>query len=95
MYISHIHVYGYVTQWCGLHGLNSSSDLQFCQPLFQAFRDCSLYAKYYWYHYYLHVPQLLYLSGKIQVFVSLFAFFHFHSMLEQQNPVDEKFFFSG
>ena len=40
------------------------------------------YINYDWYHYH-HVPQLLHLSGKIQVFVYFFAFFYF-SLYHQQ-----------
>ena len=44
-----------------------------------------------WYQRYLHVPQLYLFSGKFQILVifplSLIS-------LEQQNPQDDKFFFS-
>ena len=38
-------------------------------------------ADYKWYHHYLHVPQLSYLSIKVQILVFLFAFFDFHSAM--------------
>ena len=78
-------------QCYGLYGFNSSSDFHFLQSPFQAFGKCSMCANYNWYY---HVPHSFHLSSKIQVFVYLFAFFHFHSgLLEQQNPLADKFFF--
>ena len=45
---------------------------------FQAFGDCSKGSNYNWYHY--HLPQPFQLSGKVQVFIYLIAFFYFHSV---------------
>ena len=48
---------------------------------------------YKWNHCHSDVPQFFQLSGNIQVFVYLFAFFYFHcGLLECQNPQDDKFF---
>ena len=44
--------------------------------LLQIFRSLSLFSDYNWYHRDFHVPQLFQLSGKVQVFVNLFAIPH-------------------
>ena len=67
------------SQLC-LDGFDSYIDFQFFQSLFQAFRDGSKCTNYNWYHCHLHVPQLFLFSDKVQVLVSLFAFFYFHSV---------------
>ena len=58
---------------------NFSSYLHFTQPLFQVLGNCSKCSNYHWYHRHFHAVQLFQFSGKIQVFVRLFDFVHFHS----------------
>ena len=52
------------------------------QFFFYIFRNCSKCTNYNRYHRYIYVPQLFKLSGKIQMFVFLFAFF-FHRELSK------------
>ena len=52
----------------------STSDLKFTQSLFQVLWDCSKGSNYDLYHLHLHIPQLLQLSSKVQVFDHLFMF---------------------
>ena len=68
-------------QFCDLDGLNSSSDLQFLQSLFQTLGDPSNCTNYSWYHHHFHVSQLNQLFSKVQVFVYLFIFFYFLSVI--------------
>ena len=59
-----------------MDGLSSSSDFQFLQSFFPAFRDCYKHTHYNWHH---HHPQSItvclffYFSDKISVFVYLFT----------------------
>ena len=79
-------------QFCSLNGLNSS-DFHFFQSFFQAFGDRSKYTNYNWYHRHTHVPDFFQFSGKVQVYVPLYAFFNFHSMVHlKENPQDYRFF---
>ena len=57
---------------CSLDGLYSSPDFLFIYFLFQAPGDISQHAKYKLYPH--HLPQLLQLSGKVQVFIFLLLF---------------------
>ena len=50
-------------------------------PFFQALGDRFKCTNYNWHHRHLHVPQLLRLSGKIQVFVYLFIFKGFRTIV--------------
>ena len=52
---------------------------------FQVFGDCSKCTNYNWYCWHLHAPQFSEFSGKDQVFVYLFIFFYFHSMIHWNN----------
>ena len=69
------------------------SVLQLPQSLFLAFGDHFKDINYNFYHYHLHIQQLLQLSSKIQVFVNLCVFFSLWGLLEQQNLQGDKFFF--
>ena len=79
--------FGCSQQSCSLDDLNSFSNFQFIQPIFKAFGDHSKCTKYNWYHCHSHVPQLFYFSGKIQVFVYLFAFIYFHPVVDQNDKI--------
>ena len=59
-----------------------------------AFRNRSKCTNDNWYHCQPHVPQLFffcigYFSGKIQVFVNVFAFFNFHSVVRRNNKTNK------
>ena len=54
---------------------------------FQTNRDCSKCSKYNWYDWPLHVSQLFQFTSKIQVLVNHFAFFHFHTVVSQNNKI--------
>ena len=65
----------------------------FSQSLFQAFRDSSKGTNKNWYHRHSYSTTFQF-SGKIKVFVYLFAFFYIlYDPLEPQNPVEDKFLF--
>ena len=51
------------------------------RPSFQVFVNCSSCSNYNSYHYYPHIPQPSYFSGKLLVLVSHFAFLDFHCRL--------------
>ena len=65
---------------------------EFSAGLFQAFGDHSKRANYNWHHRHSYVPQLFYLSGKIQIFFHFFSFLSFllYGPLERPNPLDDK-----
>ena len=60
-------------QCCSLDGLDSPSNFQFLQSSSPAFSDRSVCTNYNWYHCHFHIPQLLSLSSKFQVLVSVFC----------------------
>ena len=66
-----------------------ATDLWFPQTLSHVNGDHFKGNSYYnWYYHHLNIPQLFQLSGKIQVFVCLFTFFYFHSMVRIGWSVD-------
>ena len=72
---------------------NSSSDFQFSESPFQTVGDRPKGLTNDWYHNNHKIPKLIQFSGKIQVFVFLFAFFYVNnSLLKRQHPIDDKFF---
>ena len=42
---------------------------------------------FFWYHCHLHVPELLWLSRNVQIFIHLFTFFWFYSVASQDGKV--------
>ena len=77
-----------------LDSLHSSNFGLFQSP-FQAFEDHSKCANYNWYQHHFHIPQLYQFSSKVQAFVSLCAFFDFHSVVHWRiaKPILQKVFF--
>ena len=57
--------------------LDSSSDRQFTQFLFQLLEYYSKCSNDNWHNCHLHVQQFFQLSGKVVIFVLFFAFFYF------------------
>ena len=63
------------------------------QYFFRVFGDCSKGTNYNWNHHHFHDSQPFQFSGKIQVFVNLFAFlFSFNDQLERLYLLSEKYF---
>ena len=63
---------------------------------FSSKSNWSLRTNYNWYHHHPHVWLFFQLSGKIQIFICLFACFHFYSVVYQSSKIDEmtySFFF--
>ena len=60
-------------QSCSLDGLDSSTDFQLLQSLYQSFGDWSKCTNYNWYNHPLHVPQL-FSSWARSKYLSLFYF---------------------
>ena len=61
---------------------------QFFQSLYQVFRDCTERTDYNWYHRHFHVPLFFMFSGKVQVLISLFAFFQFYYIVCRDGKVN-------
>ena len=64
-----------------LDGFNLFANFQLFQSSLQAFGNCSKCANYNWYHGHPLVPSVSLFASKVQVLVSLFAFFYFHFMV--------------
>ena len=60
---------------------------QSSSPSTNPFGDCTECTNYDWYHHHFHVPHFLQLSCKVQVFISLFAFFQFYFVVCQDGKV--------
>ena len=70
---------------------SNNAVLQFTQSIFLAFGHCSKSSNYDWYH--CHVLQHFQSSSLIQVFVSLFFFFHSMECWNDKNLLVNKFFY--
>ena len=62
------------------------TNIPFIQPLVEVFWN---YFKGSKHHYHPYVPQILQLSGKIQVFANLFVFFSFYCVLCWNDKIQE------
>ena len=74
-------------QYFSLKGFDSS-DFQFFQSLFQAFRNCSKLTNYSWYLFYRHVPQLFFSSPTRSKYLFICSLsFSLCGPLQLQNPL--------
>ena len=70
-----------------MDGLDLSSDFQLFQSHFETFEDWLKCTIYNWYHRYFYVLQHFKLSSEVQIFVSLFVFFDFYSVVCRDGKV--------
>ena len=81
------------SQKCFLH---PSRYFQVLQSLYQSFSDCTKSTKYNWYNRHFHVPQFFQFPSKVVVFIFLFTFFQFYSVVSRDssdNNSASSFFF--
>ena len=72
---------------CSLVGLHSFSYFDVLQSLYQTFVDCTECTNYNWYHCRFHVPLLFQFSFKALVFIPLFAFLQFYSVVSRNGKI--------
>ena len=53
----------------------------------KSFGDCTERANYNWYHRYFHVREFFQFPSKVQVLISLFAFFQFYPVVSRNGKV--------
>ena len=72
---------------CSLDCLHSSSYFQVLLSLNQSFGDCTKSNVYNWYNRHFDVLQFFQFSCKVEVFIPLFIFFQFYSMVSWDSKV--------
>ena len=76
------------SQYCSiLDGLHSSANFQVFQYLYKSFGECTKSTNYNLYKHHFQVPQFLQFSGKVNLFIFLFTFFQFYSMVSRNSKV--------
>ena len=65
--------------------LHLSSYFQVLLSLYQSFGDCTLSTTYIWYHHHFLVPQFFQFPREVDVFIFLFTFFQFISVVSRDS----------
>ena len=60
---------------------------KYSSPFIIPFGECTEHNDYNWYDRHFHVPQFFQLSSKVLVLISLFAFFHFYSVICRDSKI--------